>query len=32
MQVQAYVLLDARPLYQWIMEPLYSVARAAHGT
>lgn len=25
MQVEAYVLLDRRPLYQWIMAPLYSV-------
>jgi membrane fusion protein len=32
MQVHAYVLLDRRPLYQWIVEPLYGVARAAHGT
>jgi membrane fusion protein len=31
MQVQAYVLLDRRPLYQWILDPLYNVARAAHG-
>jgi membrane fusion protein len=29
MQVQAYVLLDRHPLYQWIMEPLYTVAHAA---
>jgi membrane fusion protein len=32
MQVQAYVLLDRRPLYQWILEPLYDIARAAHAT
>lgn len=31
MQVQAYALLDRRPLYQWILDPLYNVARAAHG-
>lgn len=31
MQVQAVVLLDRRPLYQWIVEPLYGLARAAHG-
>jgi membrane fusion protein len=31
MQVQASVLLDRRPLYQWIVEPLYGVARAARG-
>jgi membrane fusion protein len=28
MQVRAFVLLDRRPLYQWILEPLYSVGRA----
>jgi membrane fusion protein len=28
MQVRAYVLLETRPLYQWILEPLYSVTRA----
>jgi membrane fusion protein len=27
MQVRAFVLLDRRPLYEWILEPLYSVAR-----
>jgi membrane fusion protein len=32
MQVQAYALLDRRPLYQWILSPLYDLARAAHGT
>ena len=31
MQVQAYALLDRRPLYQWILEPLYEIGRAAHG-
>jgi membrane fusion protein len=31
MQVQAYVLLDRRPLYQWILGPLYEIGRAAHG-
>jgi membrane fusion protein len=31
MQVQAYALLDRRPLYQWIFEPLYDIRRAAHG-
>jgi membrane fusion protein len=30
MQVQAYALLDRRPLYQWIIEPLYDIGRAAH--
>jgi membrane fusion protein len=29
MQVQAYVLLDRRPLYAWISNPLYDVGRAA---
>ena len=31
MHVQAYALLDRRPLYQWILQPLYDIARAAHG-
>jgi len=31
MQVQAYALLDRRPLYQWILNPLYEIGRAAHG-
>jgi membrane fusion protein len=31
MQVQAYALLDRRRLYQWILEPLYDIGRAAHG-
>jgi membrane fusion protein len=31
MRVQAYALLDRRPLYQWILEPLYAIGRAAHG-
>ena len=30
MEVQAYALLDRRPLYQWIFEPLYDIGRAAH--
>jgi membrane fusion protein len=29
MQVQGYAMLDRRPLYQWILEPLYEVGRAA---
>jgi membrane fusion protein len=32
MQVQAYALLERRPLYQWILAPLYDLARAAHLT
>ena len=28
MEVQAYALLDRRPLYQWIFEPLYDLGRA----
>jgi membrane fusion protein len=28
MQVQAYALLDRRPLYQWIVAPLFDLARA----
>jgi membrane fusion protein len=28
MQVDAFVLLDRRPLYQWILEPLYGVGRS----
>jgi membrane fusion protein len=31
MQVQAYALLDRRPLYEWILDPLYDVGRATHG-
>jgi membrane fusion protein len=31
MQVQAYALLDRRPLYEWILDPLYDIGRAAHG-
>lgn len=31
MQVQAYVLLDRHPLYQWIFEPLYDVGRVVYG-
>ena len=30
MQVQAYVLLDRRPLYEWILSPIYDLARTAH--
>jgi membrane fusion protein len=29
-QAQAYALLDRRPLYDWILEPLYDIGRAAH--
>jgi hypothetical protein len=29
MQVQAYALLDRRPLYQWMLEPLYDIGRTA---
>jgi len=32
MQAQAYALLDRRPLYQWIVQPLYDIGRAARGT
>ena len=32
MQVQAFVLLDRRPLYQWILDPLYGLRRAAHNS
>jgi membrane fusion protein len=32
MQVQAYALLDRRPLYEWIIEPVYDLARAMHRT
>ena len=31
MQVQAYALLDRRPLYQWIIQPIYYIGRAARG-
>jgi membrane fusion protein len=31
MQVQAYALLDRRPLYQWILQPLYDIGRVVHG-
>ncbi|HUB13928.1 MAG TPA: HlyD family efflux transporter periplasmic adaptor subunit [Acetobacteraceae bacterium] len=31
MQVNAYVLLDRRPIYQWILEPLYTVERAVRA-
>jgi membrane fusion protein len=29
MQVEACALLDRRPLYRWVLQPLYDVARAA---
>jgi membrane fusion protein len=32
MQVQAYALLERRPLYQWILSPIYDLARAVHGS
>jgi membrane fusion protein len=32
MQVQAYVLLDRRPLYEWIFQPVFDLARATHGS
>jgi membrane fusion protein len=32
MQVQAYALLDRRPLYQWILSPLYDLARTVNRT
>jgi membrane fusion protein len=28
MQVEAYVLLDRRRLYEWILEPLFSLRRS----
>ena len=31
MQVQAYALLNRQLLYEWILEPLYDIGRAAHG-
>jgi membrane fusion protein len=31
MRVEAYALLDRRPLYQWILEPLYDIGRATRG-
>jgi membrane fusion protein len=31
MQVQAYALLDRRPLYQWMLQPLYDIGRAVRG-
>jgi membrane fusion protein len=30
MRVDAFALLDRRPLYQWILEPLHAFSRAAH--
>jgi len=32
MQVQAYVLLDRRRLYEWIFQPVFDLARATHGS
>jgi membrane fusion protein len=31
MRVEAYALLDRRQLYEWVLEPLYEIGRAAHG-
>jgi membrane fusion protein len=31
MRVEAYALLDRRKLYEWILEPIYEIGRAAHG-
>jgi membrane fusion protein len=31
MRVEAYALLDRRQLYEWMLEPLYEIGRAAHG-
>jgi membrane fusion protein len=31
MRVEAYALLDRRKLYEWILEPLFEIGRAAHG-
>jgi membrane fusion protein len=31
MKVQAYALLNRQLLYEWILEPLYDIGRAAHG-
>jgi len=30
MRVDAYALLDRRPLYQWILQPVYAFGRALH--
>jgi membrane fusion protein len=32
MEVEASAVLDRRPLYQWILEPLYDIGRAARGS
>jgi membrane fusion protein len=32
MQVNAQILLDSRQIYQWILEPLYSIGRPWHRT
>jgi membrane fusion protein len=31
MRVEAYALLDRRKLYEWVLEPVYEIGRAAHG-
>lgn len=31
MRVQAYVLLDKRPIYQWILDPMYALTRSVWG-
>jgi membrane fusion protein len=31
MRVQAYALLNRQLLYEWILEPLHDIGRAAHG-
>src|SRR6202035_2972594 len=31
MEVEAFVLLDERPLYQWILEPLYGLRHSYRG-
>lgn len=31
MQVHAYALLERRQLYEWVLEPLYDIGRAARG-
>jgi membrane fusion protein len=30
MRVEAFVLLDRRRLYQWVMQPLYAFGRTVH--
>jgi len=32
MEVEAFVLLDKRPVYQWILEPLYGLRGSFQGT